>query len=156
MVFDEQWFKTHQRSLLWFANTRIGRWFFRINGNASSVGDNRIVGILPNAIFWKGKKRQQYHAEFRTHDKFAKRLYYGLKPIWSLLHLWDTIWANRVQPSWNVGFDTLTVYPAAGANSPVDGRVYRGAVDETFGTIIAGAGSTAVATDAAEWHVLVF
>jgi len=39
---------------------------------------------------------------------------------------------------------TLTVYPDAGTGgTSVDGRIYRGPVDETFATIRAGAGSTA-------------
>jgi hypothetical protein len=46
-----------------------------------------------------------------------------------------------------------TFNPAAGTNSPFDGRVYRGPVTENFATIIAGAGSTASATDAGESFV---
>lgn len=48
---------------------------------------------------------------------------------------------------------TLTVYPAAGANSPVDGYVERNAVDEAFGTIRAGAGVSASPTVANQINV---
>jgi len=58
--------------------------------------------------------------DFRTHEKFGKRLYYGLKPLWYLLHFWD--WSTAVQPKLNVGFDTLTAYPVPGTT--VSGRMY--------------------------------
>lgn len=51
--------------------------------------------------------------DFRTHDKYAKRLYYKLKPLWYLLHGWDMLVANPLVPAMNAGFDTLTVYPEA-------------------------------------------
>ena len=47
-----------------------------------------------------------------------------------------------------VGNTTTTVYPAAGAVSPVDGNARREGVDEVFGTIRAGAGTAASATEA--------
>src|SRR3990167_7115079 len=46
--------------------------------------------------------------------------------------------------------DQITVNPAAGANSPVDGWVQRSAVDETFSTIRGGAGTTADTTGSSE------
>ena len=142
MVFDQTWFKKHQKLLLLLANTRLGRWILCINGNRSSVGKNKIIAILPNAIFWE--KGKSYVAEFRTHDKFSKRIYYAFRPLWYLFHLWDFIW----YPKFNWGFDTLTTYPAAGAAAPVDGYVERNSVDESFATIRAGAGNASDATNA--------
>lgn len=110
------------------------------------MGSRKILQIKPNSITWKGQKRREYVREYRTNDKVGKRLYSAFKPLWYAVHAWDTLFANHVQPTWNLGFDTLTEYPVAGANSPVDGRVYRGPVNETFGTIRAGAGSTGDAT----------
>lgn len=43
--------------------------------------------------------------------------------------------------------DTLTVYPVAGANTPVDGYVGRRDVDETWAAIISGVGTHAYASD---------
>ena len=42
--------------------------------------------------------------------------------------------------------DTLTVFPAAGANDPVDGFTKRGVAGESFSTIRNGAGTSASAT----------
>jgi hypothetical protein len=46
--------------------------------------------------------------DFRTHNKFSKRLFYAFYPVWWLAHQWDTLFANQWQPAWNLGFDTLT------------------------------------------------
>jgi hypothetical protein len=154
--FNREWFSRHQKLLLWFANTFIGRRVLCINGNRSSVGKNKIILILPNAIFWEGKKksyhfvkgkkvyRQEYVAEFRTHNKYSKRLFYAFYPLWWLAHQWDMLFANNIKPAWNLGFDTLTVYPDAGTGATtVDGTVRRDGVNETFATIRAGAGTGA-------------
>lgn len=145
-MFDKQWFLKCQKNLLWVLNTPIVRlwfrWVLRVNGGHSNVGRRKIIGILPNAIFWKGQKKNQIVAEFRTHNKFSKRLYYVFKPLWYLFHTWDTFFANNWKPQWNLGFDTTgDLFPAAGANSPVDGEVSRGPASETFTTIRDGAGT---------------
>lgn len=140
-MLDKKWFLKHQRLLLLFANTFIGRYVLRLG--TSSIGKNKIIAILPNSIYWieKGK----YKAEFRTHDKYAKRIYYTFYRLFEILHLWDMVW----YPKFNLGYDTLgPIYPAAGANSPCDGYVRRTGVDEAFATIRAGAGTDFNVTDA--------
>lgn len=141
-VFSKEWFEYRQAKLLWLVNTRLGRRLLRIHGNRSSVGKNKITKITPNSISWDDK------TEFRTHDKFAKRLYYGLKPLWFVLHGWDTLLGNK----WSFGFDTLTQYPgSSGANNPVDGRTGRSGVDESRTVIISSAGNDTSYTDTANY-----
>jgi hypothetical protein len=144
-MFNETWFTKHQRLLVNFSNTYIGRYILHINGKRSSVGKNKIIKIVPNAIFWKGNKKNEVVAEFRTHNKFSKRIFYAFYPIWWLAHQWDTLFANNFQPNWNLGFDVLTQYPnSIGVNNPVDGTATRtlgvgsGVV---WATLIAGAGN---------------
>jgi hypothetical protein len=151
-MFNNQWFKKYQKFLVWFANTLVGRYILCINGKKSSIGKNKIIRILANSITWR-ISRNKYSTEFRSHDKFAKRIYNAFKPIWYLIHFWDTFFANNFQPNWNLGFDTLTAYPVAGANTPVDGYAFRGAVDETWANIRAGAGTTASDTSADNYFV---
>lgn len=146
MIFSQTWFTRHQKILLWFANSFIGRYVLRIHGNRSSVGKNKIIKILPNSITWKGKKKREFVTEFRTHDKFGKRLFYAFKPFWYLCHLWDMAW----YPNFNLGFDSLTAYPAAGANAPVDGWVNRSGVNQTLSDIRAGAGVAANTAEASQ------
>jgi len=121
-MFNPKWFIKHQKILLWVANTLIGRYILCINGNRSSVGKYKITKILPNALFWTAGRYKK--AEFRTHNKFSKRLFYVFYPIWWLIHQWDMLFANNFQPAWNLGFDTLTVYPDANVESTsVDGYI---------------------------------
>ena len=135
MSFSKQWFLKYQKILLRFCNTWIGRKILCIDGNKSSIGKNKIIHIESNAIWWKTGRKVT--AEFRTHDKFGKRLYYAFKPLWHLFHIWDL--GFGWQPNWNLGFDTLTVYPAAGANSPVDGGVGRRRTSGVNAEILLGA-----------------
>lgn len=124
-VFGKDFFELHQDIILRFINTKIGRLFFRIHGkNSSSIG-HKITKVAPNYIEWNGKKEGQKVAEFRTNNKFSKRLYYGLYPIWWLMHQWDILLANNFAPQYNLGFDTLTVYPDADPETnTVDGYPY--------------------------------
>lgn len=152
-MFNRTWFIKHQRKLLWLLNTPLVniwfRWILRINGQRSSVGKEKILFIVPHAIFWAGKGNREFVAEFRTHNKFSKRIFYAFKPFWYTLHYWDMIFANKLMPEWNLGFDTLTAYPDPDPETDtVDGRVGRVSVDEAFGTIRAGAGSIATPSTA--------
>ena len=140
MVFDNLWFRRYQRALLWLANTGYGRDVLAINGRKSEVRNNKILAILPNAIAWK--EDGIFRAEFRTHDKFSRRLFFEYGAIWKAIHNWDIRIANPFLPKLNLGFDTLTVYPDPHTETTtVDGRVYRSSVNEAFATIIAGAGT---------------
>lgn len=145
MVFSPAWFEKHQKKLLWFCNTRFGRWILCINGEKSSVGCHVITKILPHAIEWQTQKPGEYQIEFRTHAKFAKRLYYAFRPFWYLLHFLDWVVFDRYAwAKWlSFGFSTLTVYPNAGdpGTTSCDGSVRRDGVAEAFGTIRAGAGT---------------
>lgn len=137
MVFDKAWFERNQSWLVKYANTGLGRHTLRISGGQSSIKNNKVVGLLPNALIWK--HGGQIVAEFRTHDKFGKRLFSAFKPLWYTLHAWDLL--TRPVPVFNLGFDTLTSYPDANPETnTVDGRVTRNGVDEAFTTIRSGAG----------------
>lgn len=140
-VFSKEWFEKHQQKLRWFANTKIGRYTLRINGDRSSVGKNKIARINTNSITWvKNYVTREVVTEFRPHDKFAKRLYYAFRPMWWLMHGWD--WVTFQQPRWNLGFDTLTQYPeSTGADNPIAERTVRSGIDENWATIRAGADS---------------
>jgi hypothetical protein len=141
IVFDKTWFEKHQKNLLRFANTPMGRKVLCIDGDKSSVGDNRIVKIEPHAITWvKSYKDKQLTTEIRGHEKYGKRLYYAFYPFWKAAHNFDMIFANKFKPSWNLGFDTFgPVYPVPG--STVDGYVVRSA-SGTWAQVRDGAGTS--------------
>lgn len=136
-MFDKEWFIKHQKILLWLANNWLGRRILCINGDRSSVGKNKVIRIDPNAITWiervdisysknyKEIKIQPIHStEFRTHNKFSKRLYYAFKPLWHLLHFWDILFANNFNPAFNLGFDDFRPDANPETNT-VDGIVGR-------------------------------
>lgn len=128
IVFYKTWFIKNQRKVLWFANNWFGRRVLKIHGNRSDVGKRKIVNITPNSISWFGgfsdKGEVLWQSEFRTNDKFARRLYYAFRPVWYLFHAWDLLIANNLKPAWNLGFDTATFYPNANTETTsVDGYV---------------------------------
>lgn len=140
-MFNKQFFEKYQGILLLLVNTFVGRYIFRIHGNRSNVGKNKIVKITPSAIFWLGGGKLT--AEYRSHVKFSKRIYFTLLPVLYVFHAWDMLFANKFKPSWNLGFDTTgNLYPAAGSGtSPFDGDARRDGVNETFANITTGAGN---------------
>lgn len=144
-LFDHKFFEDNQRLLLSFVNTSIGRWFFNINGKKSKVGKKKVTQITPSSISWNGDG--EYKTGLNSHNKFSKRIFYRLYPVWWLMHQWDMFVANPFMPSLNLGFDTLIVYPDPGTGlTTVDGEVSRFNANDTWGNIRAGAGTIANAT----------
>ena len=77
---------------------------------------------MPNhyTVFSNGK----FTADFRTHTKFGKRLYYAFRPFWWTMHAWDWALADRFIPQLSFGFSTLTAYPDANVETTtVDGWI---------------------------------
>lgn len=137
LAFGPEWFAKHQRGLLWLLRWRLFRWCLRIDCA------REIIEIRPHCYtVWLGEER--YQTDFRTHWKYSKRLYYAFKPLWWTLHFWDWLIADRFSPRLSFGFATLTVSPSSGSSSSngVDGFVTRSGVNETWATIIAGAGTS--------------
>ena len=147
IVFSGAWFARHQRALLWLlAAPVLGRWFkWVLCIRPHDVGyRGRIVQLLPHAYVVDNGDGTRT-GDFRTHEKFGKRLYYAFRPLWWSLHAWDALIANPLVPALNAGFDTLTVYPDPGTGATTcDGVIWRNGVDESFATIRAGAGNGVV------------
>lgn len=156
-VFGKEWFKNPkiQYKLLWLLNHSS---YFRKDLGIQECdlpNGEKITEITPNSFSYgdryfmqDGKLMLERTTDFRTHNKFAKRLYYGFLPIWNLAHKFDMSVANRIVPAINLGFDTLTAYPVSGANSPVDGYARRDVAGggESLSSIRSGAGTTSSAT----------
>ena len=144
VVFSREWFERHQRLFLTLlALPLIGRVMRRVLAIRScDVGyRGRIVELLPHA-YVVDNGDGTVTADFRTHDKYARRLYYQLLSLWQLLHAWDMAIANPFVPALNLGFDTLTVYPEPDpATVAGDAIVQRAFVSESWGTLRAGAGT---------------
>lgn len=133
LAFNDAFFDRHQRTLLWLLNAPIikrwARWVLRIRHADCSL-ETAITDIHANRFSFGDRlvrENDRWHlvrtTDFRTHPKFGKRIYFAFRPVWWLMHFWDWALADRLLPALSFGFDTLTAYPAAGANSPVDGVV---------------------------------
>ena len=163
--FDSEWFARHQTAMLLLANTYYGRRLLRIEGDLPRK--SWIVGIQPHAFTWTTEPLIPFlrrarrgepvtlTSDFRTQDKFTKRLIHDALPKWERVREQGAaVWRPLgVREAWA---DTLTAYPQAGsggANVTCDGVVYRQGVNETLATIRAGAGTT-VATDASRPYFL--
>ncbi len=147
LAFNKEWFSKHQKTLLWFLNfpltKRWARLVLRIR--SCDVGyQKQIVQLLPDSYTVVNRvlgSRVELTTDFRTHGKYAKRLYHAFKPVWWAMHVWDwfaDVFASRL----SFGFDTLTAYPDPNPETTtVDGFVFRQGVNETWSTIRAGAGN---------------
>ena len=142
--FNRAWFDKWQWLLLWFLNAPIlkywGRFILRIHRDCKF---NEVIDqIFPNSYRIQVGKNT-YRSDFRTHQKFSKRVYYAFRPIWWTMHAIDWLILDRTKliPSFN--FLELTVYPDADPEtSTVDGRARRYiATGEIFSTIRTSAGT---------------
>lgn len=139
VVFSAAWFDAHQNTLLrvleWPVIGRLARLVLAIRPH--DVGWARpVVALYPHA-YVVDNGDGAFTLDCRTHAKYAKRLFYVLWPFWLALHAWDAWVANRLAPAWNVGFDTLTVYPtpSGGANGDAAAATGAGAWASLFATV---------------------
>jgi hypothetical protein len=148
-AFGPEWFDRHQRVLLWLlACPILGRWLrWVLRIRKCDVGYGReILEIRPHCYTVPGPEPGQLTTDFRTHWKYAKRVYYAFRPLWWALHWWDALIAERWVPELAFGFATLTVYPDPNPGvTSKDGDVSRQSVDESWASITSGAAT--VATD---------
>ena len=155
-AFDRQWFKRHQKALLWFANSIFGRVVFRYKKMGLELEKGvPITKITPNSVaqyvWFRG--RIQIREHFFVHNDYALKLRFWLYPIWYAMHYWDMLIANRFAPQLNLGFDTLEVNPVGGNTSPCDGYIgVTGGSHSAWSTIHdATSASTIDTTSAVEW-----
>ena len=166
IVFSKQWFKKYNKQLCWLANSFIGDFVFKV----SKMGHDKkkygkITEMHPNAIthfrgmflnLEKHRLENKYTTQFFSRNEYALRLQKVFYPIWLLFHAWDMLIANPFKPAWNLGFDTLTVYPGDnGANDPVDGRVYRIADNVSWSSLRDDAGTGVAYTESASTIVYI-
>lgn len=145
-AFDRGWFRANQVWLLWALNTpllgRMVRYILRIDmADVWTPCDTRIVEIAPNR-YTVQLPSGQYRTDFRTHWKYSKRLYYAWKPLWWLLHYWDSAFSDRWAPQLSYGFATLTAYPDPDPEvATVDGYPSRDIGGQTWAGLRDGAGN---------------
>lgn len=146
VVFSPEWFAQHQtwllRLLSWPLVGRVMRRVLAIRSHDAGWA-KPMVQLLPHA-YTVDNGDGTFTTDFRTHPKYAKRLFYVLWPVWAACHAWDSWVANPWMPELNLGFDTLMVYPDPGdpGATTVDGIVRRFTAAESFATIRTSAGNS--------------
>lgn len=142
--FNREWFEEHQATLIFLLNHWLlkywFRWILRIHKDCKF--DEVIDEIRPNT-YRISLGDNTYRSDFRTHQKFSKRIYYAFRPYWYLLHVLDFVIQRTVCPEFSFGFDTLTTYPDAGSGlTTVDGWAkYLNGYD-TFTNMVNGLGNS--------------
>lgn len=140
LVFNLTWFRKHQRLLLYLLNSpltrRLTRWVLRIRSYDCPLSE-KIVAIGPNFFTkefkWLNDNLVEATTDFRTHPKYAKRIYYAFRSLWWLCHAWDWLIADRFLPELSFGFDSLTAYPDPNPETTtVDGQVGYSAEYQTW------------------------
>jgi len=127
-AFNKDFFKKHQRCILWLLNVPLirvwFRWVLRIRRYDCPPTES-IVEITPSSysvFLGYTRGRIKLRSDFRTHSKYGKRIYYAFRLLWWSLHLWDLTIADKFLPKLSFGFDTLTKYPDPGTGATtVDG-----------------------------------
>ena len=151
-AFDDAWFDCHQEKLLWLANNRFTRRWFRWVLRIRKHDDGHkspIVKLAPNHYIafkrWLDDGKVEIVGDFRTHAKYAKRIYYAFQPFWWALHFWDWLVAERFAPKLSFGFPTLgPVFPDAGdpGTNTIDGYCsVSGFSEQSWAALIGNAGN---------------
>lgn len=78
---DRRFFQKYQRQLLFIANTRIGRWYFRLGEHPAEA---RFTRFFPYAVEWANADGTLTGA-FKTSDKYANRLKHSLRHLKAFL-----------------------------------------------------------------------
>jgi hypothetical protein len=150
MVFDDGWFRENQSWIIKLINhkNRLVKLWFRHCLRIDYKFAYETTVVYPCHTMYRDEFGK-LHGNFRTYDKYARRMFFAFRPLWIALHILDNYILPVVAPQLNFGFDTLpTKYPAASnAGTTCDGYVTRDVgTEETFATIRAGAGTAFAAS----------
>lgn len=143
LEIDRRFFEKYQRQLLWLVNTRIGRWYFRIQND--HPGDRRFVRILPHALEWElGDGRKAI--AFKTADRYANRLKHSLRHVKAFLIALGAGMAPSPEGAVALQFlfagITTSFYPDPDTETTtVDGYAQHGGVSLSWSDIRSGAGN---------------
>lgn len=142
LAFGEDWFKKYQFFLLLLLNIPViklwFRWILRIHKDCRY--SDYIIEIMPNnykVYLGEENGNVKLRADFRTHPKFSKRIYFAFRWWWWLLHYVDEFFKIAGLPEFQFGFDTLTAYSDPHPEtSSVDGycQVYNTG-DDSYSTL---------------------
>ncbi|MFH2030841.1 MAG: hypothetical protein ABIJ40_09550 [Bacteroidota bacterium] len=143
--FNKEWFIEHQSTLIWLLNNWLLKYWFRwILRIYKDCKFNEYIDKIEPHTYRIKVGENTYRSDFRTHQKFSKRIYYAFRPLWWILHSLDWLIQDILQVEFSFSFDTLTSYPDADPEtSTVDGGTCGRSDLSTWATVIAAAGAAA-------------
>lgn len=142
LEIDRRFFREYQRQLLWVANTRPGRWYFRLGEFPKNAVFTRF---FPFGIEWENADGTKTFAA-KTSDKYANRLKHSLRYVKAIAL---ALPANLLAPAESAAAlqflfagVTTSFYPNADPESTTfDGYITRSGVTEAWAAIRGGAGN---------------
>lgn len=148
--FGKEWFKKHQKKLVWLLNNRvIGSWF---RSKLGITYQGRITRLDINHFTYVRKvtKKKVYATKvFLPGDIYAQNMYKAFKPLWWAMHVLDFV-IDPTVPQYSFGFSTLTKTPVAGNVSGYD--TYLDNINANFATGRGAAtGVNAIPTAGQSW-----
>jgi hypothetical protein len=122
---NKEFFEKHQKIILFVSRFWLLKWIVGTNRLPKELKKLKVDKILPSSVHYKTgmkfDKNGRFVEEWKmcafTRPRFAESLSYYLYPFWRLCHLFDMQIANKLNPAWNLGFDSASYYAGAG-----DGR----------------------------------
>lgn len=144
-VFDKNWFKKHQSKLVWFANTKLGRWVLGFNEERMEAARGKIFEIGPNYIKRATRITEQgeleVKASFLIGPQFAEKLYAFFKPVWWTMHFFDWLLLDRYSWANQLSFGFSTLAQVGDASHTIGYAQVTGTPVGNFATIRAAAGT---------------
>lgn len=142
LEIDRRFFAKYQRSLLFLANTRVGRWYFRLTDHPK---ERVFTRILPFGVEWQNADGTFTFAA-KTANKYANRIKHSLRHLKATLLALGLGAATRRGEALALQFlfagVTTSFRPDADPESTTfDGYITRSSVSEGWSTIRGGAGN---------------
>lgn len=139
MIFSNKWFKENQKLILFLLNFPIPKYreYFRYKLGLIDL-DEKIKIVKIGIDNYQYKLDNEYNQGFfYSNNPISKQFYFGFLDVWENIHKWDLYFANKYVPAFNLGFDTLDVYPEAAPETyACDGYTYAGTGSSlTYATI---------------------
>src|SRR3972149_1223821 len=149
MIFDITWFEQHQRRLLWFVNTWIGRKFFQLDRPNRLPHRKRVIHIEPSFLTWfegwSVNGSLVFGTNFLASDGYGLRLKKAFKPFLLVAHFLDWMLFDRYS---KLGFSFGCLTTDFSTVSGFDGHANRtvGSPYETWSELFSGVGTAVNST----------
>ncbi len=137
-IFNQNWFKRHQKLLLWLLNASLTKPFIRKFFLVRDCSLEEEIDEIGTSHYRVRTGLHDQRGVYYTDTVNSRLLREFFNPILWTLHNWDMKIANRFFPILNLGFD-FTYNPNASA---IDGRAATIISADTWANLRAAAGTT--------------